>query len=435
MKRLWLFYLLAVSLSSANILQNAIDTASEGSTLQLSRGIYEGKIIINKPITVIGRENGVIIQGDGNGSVITVNSPHVTLSNVEITGSGKRRENLDAAVTLNQADHFKISHCTLRDTFYGVVINRSHDTHIENNHISSKEGKIPLRGDALKLWYSDHTVIRNNTFRYMRDLSLLFANHNTIEKNTFLYNRLALSLSHSKHNSIKDNTFKYNEVGIMLMGGKDINVTNNLIQSSKGPAGIGVVADKVSHLIFENNAVKYNTKALYIDCKRNEKGNQRFIRNNRILYNGEALHFHSYIKNNVITHNMIDGNLEDVVKDVKGTYTGSNVIEYNYWDRYEGFDRNKDNVGDTPYKKYQYADKLWFYRPKMKFFYGTPVMAVVNFLSRLAPFSEPLLLLEDKKPLISSPDASVHQRDRQEAWHRKHQCSAAPQVSGPMNPE
>lgn len=246
----------------------------------------------------------------------------------------------------------------------------------------------------------------------MRDLSLLFANHNTIEKNTFLYNRLALSLSHSKHNSIKDNTFKYNEVGIMLMGGKDINVTNNLIQSSKGPAGIGVVADKVSHLIFENNAVKYNTKALYIDCKRNEKGNQRFIRNNRILYNGEALHFHSYIKNNVITHNMIDGNLEDVVKDVKGTYTGSNVIEYNYWDRYEGFDRNKDNVGDTPYKKYQYADKLWFYRPKMKFFYGTPVMAVVNFLSRLAPFSEPLLLLEDKKPLISPPDASVHQRDR-----------------------
>ncbi|KYJ86865.1 nitrous oxide reductase family maturation protein NosD [Sulfurovum riftiae] len=409
MKKLWMMYLLFISFGSATILQNAIDRASAGSTLKLSKGIYKGKITIDKPITIIGSENGVIIRGDGTDSVITVNSPHVTLSNIEITGSGKRRENLDAAVTLNMADHFKISHCTLRDAFYGIVINRSNDTIIENNHISSEEKKIPLRGDALKLWYSNHAVIRNNTFKSMRDLSLLYVNDSTIEKNIFLHNRLALSLSHSHNNTVRDNTFQYNEVGIMIMGGRDINVTHNLIQSSKGPAGIGMVADKVSQLTFEDNTLKYNTKALYIDCKRSEKGYQRFIRNNRILYNGEALHFHSYIKNNVITHNIIDGNLEDVVKDVKGSYTGSNIIEYNYWDRYEGFDRNRDNVGDTPYKKFQYADQLWFYHHRMKFFYGTPVMSLVNFLARLAPFSEPLLLLEDRKPLISPPAIPEHQ--------------------------
>jgi nitrous oxidase accessory protein len=408
MKKAWILYFTLISLSSAGILQNAIDQASAGATLTLSKGIYEGRIIIDKPISIIGKEEGVVIRGDGSGSVITVNSPNVSLANMEVTGSGKRRENLDAAVTLNQADHFKMSHCRLTNAFYGVVINQSNDLRIEDNLISSKEKKIPLRGDALKLWYSNRTVIRNNTFESMRDISLLFANNNIIEKNTFLHNRLALNLSHSSHNSIQDNRFKYNEVGIMLMGGKDINVTHNQIQSSKGSAGIGVVADKVSQFLFNNNTVKYNTKALYIDCKRAEKGYQRFIRNNRILYNGEALHFHSYIKNNVITHNTIDGNLEDVIKDVKGSYTGENTIEYNYWDRYEGFDRNKDNIGDAPYKKFQYADQLWFYHHRMKFFYDTPVMALVNFLARLAPFSEPLLLLEDSKPLIV-PEVSAHQ--------------------------
>ncbi len=404
MKKLWTFYLLFVSLGSASILQNAIEHASPGATLNLSKGIYEGKVIINKPIRIIGKEDGVVIKGDEHGSVITVNSPDVTLEKLIIQGSGKRRENLDAAVTLNKANHFKISHCRIQDSLYGIVVNATNDILIENNHISSREKKIPLRGDAVKIWYSNHAVIKNNTFDSMRDLSLLYANNNDIAQNTFAHNRLALKISHSSHNSIKNNTFKYNEVGILLMGGTDINVTDNLIQSSRGTAGIGMVADKVSHLTIADNTFKFNTKALYIDCKRSEKGYQRFIKNNKILYNGEALHFHADIQNNIIRGNTIKGNLEDVIKDIKGSYTQKNIIEYNYWDRYEGFDRNRDNIGDTPYKKVQYADQLWFYHHKMKFFYGTPVMALVNFLTRLAPFSEPLLLLEDSKPLISPPE-------------------------------
>jgi nitrous oxidase accessory protein len=184
------------------------------------------------------------------------------------------------------------------------------------------------------------------------------------------------------------------------MGVKDINVTDNLIQSSKGAAGIGVVADKVSNFLFENNQVKYNAKALYIDARRAEREYQRFIKNNQILYNGEALHFHSSIKNNVITHNFINGNMDDVVKDTRDGYTTHNLIEYNYWDRYAGFDRDGDNIGDTTHKNFQYADQLWHYDHKVKFFYGSPVMSLINFLSQLAPFIEPVMLLEDKKPLV-----------------------------------
>jgi len=36
----------------------------------------------------------------------------------------------------------------------------------------------------------------------------------------------------------------------------------------------------------------------------------------------------------------------------------------------------------------------------VKFFYGSPVISLLNFLAKLAPFSEPIFLLEDKKPKV-----------------------------------
>ena len=127
---------------------------------------------------------------------------------------------------------------------------------------------------------------------------------------------------------------------------------------------------------------------------------KRYISHNEISYNGEAIHFHATIKDNTITHNKIFGNIDDVVKDIEGNFSPSNIVEYNYWDRYTGFDRDKNNIGDTSHKIYQYADQLWHYNNKVKFFYGSPIMTLMNFLANLAPFVEPNLLLEDSKPIF-----------------------------------
>jgi len=77
-----------------------------------------------------------------------------------------------------------------------------------------------------------------------------------------------------------------------------------------------------------------------------------------------------------------------------------NVVEQNYWDRYSGFDKDANNIGDTPHQIYQHADQLWHYNCKVKFFYASPIMTMLNFLSELAPFIEPILLIEDTKPLV-----------------------------------
>jgi len=400
MIRFWAIFLSFFVATFASSLQEAIDKAKPHSVIKLSKGVFKEHITINKPLTIKGEKGKTIIDGSGKDSVITIKSPDVTLENLTITRSGHRKENFDSAVNAEKADNLKVIGCKITDSLYGIYVMMSKNILVKNNYITSKEEKIPLRGDGLKLWYCHNSLVENNTFEKARDINLAHSNGAKIVNNRFLSNRFATYLEMSHNALIKDNLYKHNEVGVMLMGSKNIKVLSNRVLSSRGVAGIGILTKGGANLIFKNNIVKYNAKAFYIDNKATEKGMQRYIINNEISFNLEALHFHLLISNNTIKNNKIHDNLDDVVKDLTGYPNRNNVVEYNYWGNYEGFDRNHDNIGDTPYVIYEYADRLWSYDNKIKFFYGSVVIALTNFLCKIAPFTEPLLLLEDKKPVF-----------------------------------
>jgi len=401
MKHIFLLIFI-VSFSLSNTLQEAINSAKSGSIIKLSKGTYIGKIIINKPLTIIGLEDNVIIKGDNTGTVISIKSSNVTLKNLTITDSGSQMITLDSGIVMDKVQNCEISNCKILNSLYGIDMIMVKNSLISDNYITSKKKDISLRGNALKVWYSNNNIFKNNTIDFSRDVTFTYSNNNIIEDNTFKNNRFSLHISLSDGNIIKNNTFMLNSVGLMIMGAKNTKVNKNDIKSSTGAAGIGVVISGISNFYFENNIVRYNAQGIYIDTKDTELGMQRYIRNNEILSNKEAIHFHAAIKNNTITNNIIVGNIEDIVKDVKGNFTNSNLIEYNYWDRYTGFDKNKDNIGDNSHKVFQYADQLWHYNNKIKFFYASPVMTLMNFLTNLAPFVEPNLLLEDTKPLVKN---------------------------------
>lgn len=399
MKKLFLHLFLAYGLL-ASPLQDAIDNASPYSTINLSNATYLGSIIINKPLSIIGTGDSVFIDGDAKGSVITINSSEVTLRNLSIINSGTRMDKLDSGIRLNSVENIEIDSCALLNTLYGIDMNIVKNSKITNNYITSKDIDISLRGNALKLYYTTNTIIANNVINESRDVTLNYSHDNNFTNNTFTNNRFATHLSMSHRNIFDANTYEYNSVSLMFMGAKDTLVINNSIKSSDGAAGIGVVVGHVSNFRFERNILRYNAKAIYIDAKEKAKGMKRYINYNEISYNGEAIHFHVAIKDNTITHNRIFGNIDDIVKDIAGHFDGSNIVEYNYWDRYAGFDRDGDNIGDSPHAIYQYADQLWHYNNKVKFFYGSPIMSLLNFLSNLAPFVEPNLLLVDTKPIV-----------------------------------
>ncbi len=391
---------LFINSMNANLLQETIDNAKEGSILKLPKGVYKGSIKINKPISIIGKEEGVIIDGLGEGTVIEINSPYVTIKNLTIVGSGERHDKLDAAIKISNSKQSEISDNIIKDCLFGIDVSMSNNSIISNNYITSKDLDLGLRGDGLRLWYSNDNVISKNKLINSRDMVVWYSHGNEISENYGENNRYSLHFMYAGKNYVKNNTYKFNSVGIFFMYSKDTLASGNIIKSSLGATGMGIGLKDVSNFTLKDNTVIYCAQGIYIDRSPFEPDTKNWIENNKVLYNAEALHFHSLSEDNVIKENTILGNIEDVINDSRGSKTDKNEIVNNYWDNYEGFDKDSDNIGDTPHKVFQYADQLWVYNPNVKFFYGSPVISLLNFLAKLAPFTEPIFLMSDDKPKL-----------------------------------
>jgi nitrous oxidase accessory protein len=388
-------------LNATNILQDAIDKAPAGSILKLPTGVYKGSITINKPLSIIGEGKDVIIDGQNKGTVIKVSSSYVTLKNLTIINSGDRHEKIDAAIAMVKSSQCEISDCVIKDCLFGIDLQMVNNSIVANNYITSKDVELGLRGDGLRLWYSNDNIIKKNSLVKSRDMVVWYSHGNEIVENYGKNNRYSLHFMYAGKNLIKNNRYELNSVGIFFMYSQDSIAIGNIVKSSQGATGMGIGLKDVSNFTIKDNTVLYCAQGLYIDRSPFEPDTHNWIEGNKILYNSEAMHFHSLSENNIIKNNIIAGNIEDIVNDSRGSRTNKNVIALNYWDNYEGFDKNNDGIGDTPHKVYQYADQLWMYDSDVKFFYGSPVISLLNFLAKLAPFTKPMFLMEDDKPRVS----------------------------------
>jgi len=399
-KRYIIIVLLLAPLSALAIpvLQKAIDQAKAGSRLDLPAGIYRGNIVINKPLILDGKDQQAIIEGDGNGTVVTILSSGVSLRNLTIRHSGEEHERVDAGVALKNVQQCSIENCKIVDTLFGIDMEQVNRSEINGNFIESKPFDLGLRGDGIRLWYSNDNHLSRNHLYHSRDFVVWYSHGNLIEHNRGEYGRYSLHFMYTGKNIVKNNVYKHNSVGIFFMYSQDTVATGNLIQNSLGTTGLGIGLKDASNFILKDNTIIYCARGLFIDRSPYEPDTVNTIENNKIIYNSEGIHFHSLSLRNVFRGNIFKGNIEHVINDSYNTKVSENVFDGNYWDDYEGFDRNEDGIGDTPYRYFAYADKVWLLNPDIKFFYGSPVISILNFLAKLAPFSEPVLLISDAHP-------------------------------------
>jgi len=385
-------------LNAGNVLQEAIDHAKAGSRLELPAGIYRGNIVINKPLIIDGKDQKAVIEGDGNGTVITITASGVTVKNVIIRHSGEEHERVDAGVALQKVEQCTVENCKIVDCLFGIDMVQVSRSEISGNYIESKPFALGLRGDGVRLWYSNDNHLSGNHLYKSRDFVVWYSHGNLIEKNLGEYGRYSLHFMYTGRNIVKNNVYKHNSVGIFFMYSQDTTATGNLIENSLGTTGLGIGMKDASNFVLKDNTIIYCARGLFIDRSPFEPDTVNVIENNRIIYNSEGIHFHSLSLHNRFVNNIFKGNIENVLNDSYNTKVTENYFDGNYWDDYEGFDKNRDGIGDGAYNYYAYADKVWLLNPNVKFFYGSPVISILNFLAKLAPFSEPVLLLSDKHP-------------------------------------
>jgi nitrous oxidase accessory protein len=274
--------LFSSALVFANALQDAIDAAPPYATLKLQNALYKGNIHIDKPLKIIGIGEHVIIKGDGIRSVISIRSSDVILKHLSIQNSGMNMQSIDAAISIKQVQNCEISDCNISEVLYGIDMDRVDNCIISHNYITTKKNNLPLRANALKLYYANYNIIESNIIENVRDVTLNYSHHNLFKKNQFIGNRFATHLSLSHNNRFIDNNYRHNSVAMMFMGAKNTTVIGNEILSSDGAAGIGAMIGAVSNFVFKNNRVSFNAKGLYIQGQEKAKGMKRYIIGNEI---------------------------------------------------------------------------------------------------------------------------------------------------------
>jgi nitrous oxidase accessory protein len=160
--------------------------------------------------------------------------------------------------------------------------------------------------------------------------------------------------------------------------------------------GAGIVIKESPNSVIEFNQVLHCSVGLKADAS-SETSDALMVRGNQFAHNIIGLFFYGEVGGHRFTDNRFENNLTTVAVSAPGAGS-ANQWQGNLWDEYQGFDRNRDGVGDTPHEAFLFADRIWMETPMTTFFRNSPVLEMLDFLERLAPFSSPHRLLRDPAP-------------------------------------
>ncbi len=117
---------------------------------------------------------------------------------------------------------------------------------------------------------------------------------------------------------------------------------------------------------------------------------------NTFSNNGFAVKIQASCDNNAFYNNNFTGNTFDI-----GT-NGSlvlNTFNGNYWDKYEGYDINRDNIGDVPYHPVSMYSMIIESNPAALMLFRSLIVSLLDKTEKILPGITPENL-KDEKPLM-----------------------------------
>jgi nitrous oxidase accessory protein len=145
----------------------------------------------------------------------------------------------------------------------------------------------------------------------------------------------------SHHNDYTSNIFERNGSGVAVMFTHHVRMINNTFKDNWGGASYGILLKEISDSYIDHNVFSNNTSGIYMDgC------NRTVIVSNTFESNGSALRIQASCDDNTVKGNNFSGNTFDV------STNGEVILNHfsgNYWDKYEGYDLNRDGIGDVPF--------------------------------------------------------------------------------------
>jgi nitrous oxidase accessory protein len=324
-------------------LQAAIKAARPGDTLYVKPGRYtEGNIVIEKSLTIIG-ENFPILDGEDKFEIFTIHADNVTISGLKFINTGVASINDLAAIKVLDSKGLHIINNRFENTFFGIHFSNSSQSWIEGNQLKSKAIAEHQIGNGIHLWKCNHITINENTINGHRDgIYFEFVTNSLITNNYSEGNiRYGLHFMFSHNNEYRTNTFKNNGAGVAVMYTTGVKMIDNTFDHNWGSSSYGLLLKDIRDSFVSGNIFNENSVGIFME------GSSRIeFKENSFTRNGYAIKLQASCDDNVFTKNNFSSNTFDIATN------GSlvlNKVNGNYWDRYEGYDLDKDRIGDVPY--------------------------------------------------------------------------------------
>ncbi len=382
-------------LQTFKTIQQGLMASINGDTVLVDAGNYHEKnLIISKSVFLLGI-NYPVLDGDGKYEIISVKANGVVVDGFKIMHSGISSIEDFAGIKIYSSRDVVIRNNILEDTFFGIYSQYGTNCTIEKNSITSYAKEEQQSGNGIHCWKSDSMRIIANTITGHRDgIYFEFVSNSIIWRNTSFKNmRYGLHFMFSNNDAYISNIFSNNGAGVAVMFSNHVKMIHNYFEENWGDGAYGLLLKEISDGYIDNNYFVKNTAGIFM-----EGASRIHMEKNVFESNGWAMKIQASCMDVVVVNNNFKSNTFDV-----GT-NGSlvlNTFNNNYWDKYEGYDLNKDKLGDIPYRPVSMYAIIIEQNPPAMILFRSLMTSLLDKTEKLLPSLTPENL-KDEHPLMKS---------------------------------
>ncbi|WP_343689291.1 nitrous oxide reductase family maturation protein NosD [Chitinophaga sp.] len=374
-------------------IKETLQQARGGDTVIVPAGVYYEKgLVIDKAIYLKGVGKPVL-DGEGKYEVIMILASHVTVEGFVIRRSGFSDWKDLAGIKLGNVRHVTVRNNVLEDTFFGIYCQQSDSCVIAGNTLRSNAAQRIQSGNGIHCWHCDGMQLTGNTVTQHRDgIYFEFVTNSLIKGNHSFKNvRYGLHFMFSHNDRYEDNCFEHNEAGVSVMFSHGVDMKRNKFAGNQGGGAYGILLKEITDSKMEQSHFEDNTVGIYME------GTTRVqVIGNVFKANGWAMKVQASCSESKITHNNFYGNTFDVATN--GSLVLNN-FDNNYWDKYEGYDLNRDGRGDVPYHPVSLYAMVADKNPAVMMLFHSFMVSLLDRTEKVMPGITPVNLV-DRAPFM-----------------------------------
>jgi nitrous oxidase accessory protein len=324
-------------------LQARIDAAPPGATLEVEPGEYVGDLVLDKPLTLVGRGRPRLV-GSGAGSVVRIRAAGVTVAGFAIDGRRGGDLSRDSAGVHSSAQGTTLRDLEIRDALFGIYLREANGATVERCRVRGIPGRDPgEKGSGIHAYNLRGFRLLDNELVDVRDgLYLQNASGGELRGNVARDVRYGLHYMFSDDNVFEGNTFENGAAGTAIMYSKRIVFRRNLFLRNRGFASVGLLFQTCEDVLAEENLVADNARGVFVEGSHRIK-----VRNNVVAGSDVAVVLFDPSGGHRFEGNAFVGNRSPLELVPRRTDT---VFVGNYWSGNEEPDLDGDGHSDRPYR-------------------------------------------------------------------------------------